>query len=148
MNWADTAVVIAGAEWYNEVKTDERADFMSKFVLRRIPSGFKFDLRASNGQTVATSEVYDTRAACVKGIESVRKSAPFAPAEDRTENTRPLSHPKFELYQDKAGQFRFRLKARNGKIIAVSEGYSSKAGCENGIQSVRENAQDAETVEE
>ena len=121
---------------------------MSKFVMRRIAAGFKFDLKATNGQTVATSEVYDTRAACLKGIESVRKCAIFAGIEDQTEDVRPLPHPKFELFQDKAGRYRFRLKARNGKVIAVSEGYVAKAGCENGIASVRENAPDAYFCEE
>ena len=120
---------------------------MSKFILRRISSGYKFDLKAANGQTVATSEVYDTRAACLKGIESVRNCALMAGVEDQTVDFRPLPHPKFELFQDKAGQFRFRLKARNGKIIAVSESYSTKAGCENGIESVRKNAPDGTTEE-
>lgn len=121
---------------------------MSKFAVRRIETGFKFDLRSSNGQTVATSEVYDTHAACLKGVDSVRKNAPLAPVEDLTEDCRVLPNPKFQLFRDKAGQFRFRLKARNGKVIAVSEGYASKSGCENGIQSVRENAPVAEVEEE
>jgi uncharacterized protein len=47
---------------------------------------------------------------------------------------------KFELYKDKSGEFRFRLKAGNGQVIAVSEGYSSKASALNGIESVKENA--------
>ena len=51
------------------------------------------------------------------------------------------------MYVDKAGEFRFRLKATNGQVIAVSEGYTSKAGCENGIESVKKNAADAEVVE-
>ncbi|TGM23530.1 YegP family protein [Leptospira levettii] len=50
---------------------------------------------------------------------------------------------KFEIYKDKAGEFRFRLKAANGEIIASSEGYSSKQACENGISSVKKNAADA-----
>ncbi|MDF3821558.1 YegP family protein [Leptospira sp. 96542] len=50
---------------------------------------------------------------------------------------------KFEIYKDKAGEFRFRLKAGNGEIIAVSEGYTSKKSCENGIESVKKNAADA-----
>lgn len=50
---------------------------------------------------------------------------------------------KFELYQDGRGEYRFRLKAGNGEIIAVSEGYKSKAGALNGIESVRSNAADA-----
>lgn len=54
---------------------------------------------------------------------------------------------KFELYKDKRGEFRFRLKAGNGEVIATSEGYSSKAGAKNGIESVRKNAPDAALVE-
>ncbi len=52
---------------------------------------------------------------------------------------------KFELYTDKAGQFRWRLKAGNSEIIATSEGYSSKAGAKNGIESVKTNAPGAAT---
>ncbi|RLP80676.1 DUF1508 domain-containing protein [Mycetocola lacteus] len=54
---------------------------------------------------------------------------------------------KFELYTDKAGEYRFRLKAGNGEIIAVSEGYASKSGALNGIDSVRRNAPDSPVVE-
>jgi len=52
---------------------------------------------------------------------------------------------KFELYKDKGSQFRFRLKAGNGEIIAVSEAYTAKAGALNGIESVKKNAADATT---
>lgn len=54
---------------------------------------------------------------------------------------------KFEWYQDKAGKFRFRLKASNGQVIAVGEAYESKAACLKGIESVRKNAADAAVVE-
>lgn len=54
---------------------------------------------------------------------------------------------KFELYKDKAGEYRFRLKAANGQTIAVSEGYSSKASALNGVESVKTNAPDAPVVE-
>lgn len=54
---------------------------------------------------------------------------------------------KFEYYQDKAGKFRFRLKAGNGEIIAVSEAYNSKDSCMNGIESVKKNAAEAPVVE-
>ena len=122
---------------------------MSKFVIRAVNSGVKFDLRAANGQTILTSEVYTTSAACRKGIASVAKNAPAAKLENQTEEGwKVLTNPKFELYRDKSGFFRFRLKARNGEIIAVSECYSGKAGCLNGIESVRKNAPDAEIMEE
>jgi len=58
-----------------------------------------------------------------------------------------LPEPVFEWYKDKAGKFRFRLKSANGEIIATSEGYSSKDGCVNGIESVKKNAPVAKVVE-
>jgi len=54
---------------------------------------------------------------------------------------------KFEIYIDKAGAFRFRLKAGNGEVIATSEAYTSKAGAKNGIASVQKNAPDAPTTD-
>lgn len=54
---------------------------------------------------------------------------------------------KFELYTDKSGEYRFRLKAGNGENILASEGYASKDGCMNGIESVKENSQDEEKFE-
>ena len=122
---------------------------MGKFVLRTTPGGFKFDLKAANGEVIATSEVYTTKDACVKGIASVTKNAPIAALEDQTaEGFEVKKHPKFEIYTDKAGEYRFRLKAKNGEIIASSEGYKQLASCENGVASVRKNVVDAETVTE
>ena len=122
---------------------------MSKFVIRTVSSGIKFDLKATNGQVIATSEVYTTEEACRKGIASVAKNAPVANVEDQTvENFEKAKCPKFEMYVDKAGEFRFRLKATNGQVIAVSEGYVAKKSCENGIESVKKNAVDAPIVEE
>ena len=117
---------------------------MSKFLIRMVTSGVKFDLKADNGETVATSEVYTTAAACRRGIDSVRKSAPTAAVEDRTESDfTPAAHPKFELYRDRAGAYRFRLKSGNGRVIAVSEGYAGKSGCLSGIESVKKSAAEA-----
>lgn len=122
---------------------------MGKFVMRRVAAGFRFDLRARNGEIIAASEVYASEAACKNGIESVRKNAGTARLEDRTaEGFQAVSNPKFELYADKRGAYRFRLKARNGEVIAFSEPYASKAACKSGIESVRRNAPDAETVTE
>ena len=122
---------------------------MGKFVIRKTATGTKFDLKAGNHEVIATSEVYSGKAACLKGVESVRKNAPVAGLEDQTaEETGKVTNPKFQLYRDKAGEFRFRLTARNGEIIAVSEGYKAKPSCLNGIESVRKNAADAEVVEQ
>lgn len=115
---------------------------MGKFVITHSATGFKFNLKATNGQTVATSEVYSTKAAAVAGAESVMKAAPEAKLADLIAGGE-ATNPKFELYQDKAGEFRFRLKATNGQIIAVSEGYKAIASCMNGIESVKKNAVDA-----
>ena len=122
---------------------------MGKFVVRKTNTGIKFDLKATNGQVIATSEVYNSSVACNNGIESVKKNAPVAAVENQTvEGFATEKNPKFEIYTDKAGEFRFRLKATNGQIIAVSEGYTTLANCENGVESVKKNAPDAEVVEE
>lgn len=121
---------------------------MGKYVIKNTKTGIKFDLKAGNGEIIANSEVYTTKAACLNGIESVKKNAPIAPVEDQTvENFEVCKNPKFEVYTDKAGEFRFRLKAKNGEIIATGEGYKAKKSCLNGIESIRKNA-DSEIVEE
>ena len=122
---------------------------MGKFVVKEVKSGIKFNLKAGNGEIIATSEVYSSEDACMNGIASVKKNAPVAAIEDQTvANFEVQKHPKFEVYTDKAGEFRFRLKATNGQIIAVGEGYKAKAGCLNGIASIVKNAPDAEIVKE
>lgn len=119
---------------------------MGKFVVKETATGFKFDLKAGNGEVIATSEVYASEAACLNGIESTRKSCEGGIEDQTVTPVVEVKHPKFEMYEDKAGEFRFRLKARNGEIIAVSEGYKAKAGCLNGIESVKKNAPEAEVV--
>ena len=122
---------------------------MGKFVIRKTNTGIKFDLKAGNGEVIATSEVYASEAACKNGVESVKKNAPVAAVENQTvEGYAAEKHPKFEVYTDKAGEFRFRLKAPNGQVIAVSEGYKAIASCLNGIESVKKNAPEAAVVEE
>ncbi|MBR5571458.1 MAG: YegP family protein [Oscillospiraceae bacterium] len=122
---------------------------MGKFVVKETKTGFVFNLKAGNGEVIAVSEVYSSEAACMKGIESVRKNAVEAKVEDQTvAEVVAVTNPKFEVYTDKAGEFRFRLKARNGEPIAASEGYKAKASCMNGIESVRKNAPDADVVKE
>ena len=120
---------------------------MGKFVVFKGKNDqFRFNLKAGNGEVIATSESYSSLSSCRNGIESVRKNA-LAPIEDQTAGDE-LKNPKYELYQDKAGEYRFRLKAANGEIIAVGEGYTTKANCKNGIASIGRNAPDAEVVEE
>lgn len=122
---------------------------MGKFVVRKVKTGTMFNLKAGNGEVIATSEVYNSEAACMKGIASVVRNAPIAALENQTEEGFAKEKcPKFEVYMDKAGEFRFRLKATNGQIIAVSESYTKLSSCLNGIESVRKNAAENNIVKE
>lgn len=117
---------------------------MGKFVVFTSENGMRFHLRAGNGETIATSEVYTTMASCRSGMESIRKCAPKAKLEDLlTEKKTAVSNPKFQIFLDKGGAYRFRLRARNGQVIASSQPYTSRDACLTGIDSVRVNALDA-----
>ena len=122
---------------------------MGKFIIKQAKSGPMFNLKARNGEIIGTSEVYSSVDGCKNGIASVQKNAPIAGLEDQTKETfEKVPNPKFELYKDKSGEFRFRLKAGNGEIILTGESYVSKDGCKNGIASIRKNAVDSVIVEE
>ena len=121
---------------------------MGNFILKEPEKTVHFNLVASNGEVIGSSQNYSTKDGCMNGIESVRKNAEAAKVEDQTvEGFETETNPKFEIYEDKAGEFRFRLKARNGEIILSSEGYKAKASCKNGIESVRKNASEAKVEE-
>lgn len=121
---------------------------MGKFVIKSSDAGCRFNLVAGNGQIIGTSQVYKSVDACKNGIESVKTNASAAGIEDQTkEGFKKLANPKFEVYKDKGGEFRFRLTAKNGQNILASEGYTQLTGCMNGIESVKKNAPGAETVE-
>lgn len=108
---------------------------MGKFVITKRKNGeFQFNLKAGNGQTILSSEGYTTMAACKNGIESVKKNA--------------VEDARYERKEAKNGAPYFNLKAGNGQVIGLSEMYSSVAACENGIESVKKNAPDAEVVDE
>ena len=119
---------------------------MGKFVIKTGKTGVRFNLLAGNGQVIGTSEIYKADASCLNGIESVRKCSAGGIQDLTVEDSEKVKHPKFEVFLDKAGEFRFRLKARNGEIILASEGYKDKKSCLNGIESVKKNAPDAEVV--
>lgn len=119
---------------------------MGKFVIRETPTGIKFDLRTDEEEVVATSEVYSGEAACREGVDSV-KICSTGEIEDRTADPiEEKKHPKFELYLDRADNFRFRLKARNGKVIATSKPFPNKDDCLAGIKKVKLNAPSAAVV--
>ena len=117
-----------------------------KFVVITAKNGeYTFNLKASNGEVILTaSETYTTMSACENGIASVKKNSSVH-IEDQTRDE-SQKHPKYELYKDKGGEFRFRLKAANGEIIGKSEGYKAKASAKKGIASIAKNAPDAPIV--
>jgi len=111
---------------------------MGRFIIRKLKDGMKFDLAAANREIIASSEIYNSRASCMKGISSVIKNSLAASIEDQTvKNFNKSINPKFEIFKDDAGLFRFQLKAKNGQVIISSEGYKAKASCKNGIESVK-----------
>ncbi len=120
---------------------------MGKFVIHTVKTGYTFDLRARNGETITTSEVYKTVALCRSGIETIRRNAEAAAIEDKTAKKKEASEdPKFEVYRDNSDRFRFRFTAADGEVVAASGTYNSKASCLNGIESVKSNAVDADIL--
>ncbi|CZE46009.1 YegP family protein [Campylobacter geochelonis] len=113
---------------------------MSRFIIKSAKDGVKFDLEI-NTHVVCTSQVYKSLNGCQNGIESVKKNASLHKVDDLTiEEKAQLSNPKFEVYQDKAGGFRFRLKASNGQIVAVSEDFKAKEDCLKVIELIAKEA--------
>lgn len=110
------------------------------YRIRKTRTGYRFELIASNGEFLTASEVYSSLDSCTNGIKSVQKNAQ-SPVEDQTEEGyESVRNPKYEVYVDKAGEFRFRLKLMNGQIVAVSEGYKTKNACLTAIERVKASA--------
>ena len=107
---------------------------MSKFEIYTDKAGeFRFRLKASNGQAILSSQGYKAKASCKNGIESVRKNS--------------QNDDLFERMESKSGKFHFNLKSANSQVIGTSQMYASKSSMENGVDSVRKNAPDAEVIE-
>jgi uncharacterized protein len=105
-----------------------------KFEIKSGKTGkFRFNLKASNGQIILTSEAYESRSACTKGITSVKNNA--------------QNDKRFERKTAKDGSSYFVLKASNGEPIGKSEMYTTTKAMENGIASVGKNAPDAPVVD-
>lgn len=109
----------------------------AKYQLYKDKAGkYRFRLVAENGRNIVFGEAYERRKSCLNGIESVGKNRGSA-IEDTTIDSPKIPFPKYQILLDKAGEYRFNLSASNGEIIAISEGYSSKKSCLNGIETVR-----------
>jgi uncharacterized protein len=106
---------------------------MGRFVLEQRGDQWFFNLQAGNYEPILHSEMYESKAAALNGIESVQKNSQRDGA--------------FELQTAKDGQFYFVLKSTNGQVVGKSEMYRSESGRDNGVESVKQNSQGAETVE-
>lgn len=107
---------------------------MGRFQLTQKGTQWHFDLQAGNYEPILHSEMYETKAAALNGIESVRKNSARTGA--------------FETKVAKNDQYHFVLKSTNGQVVGQSELYKTEASCKNGIASVIKNAPDAEIVED
>ena len=116
---------------------------MRKYQVYRDVSGkYRFRLRAENSKIVAVGQAYEQYAYCIKGIQSIQANC-GAEIEDLTAQATRIPNPKYQIFYDANCGYRFHLNARNGEIIAASEGYETKEGCLNGVEAVRKSC-DAE----
>ena len=125
----------------------EQAD--GKWEINRAKDGrYFFALYASNHTVIAYSQVYSSTTAVTTGINSVIANAAKAETEDTTlKKSVSLPCPKWEIYLDKAGEYRFRLYAPNGLIVChASHGYATKGGCKGGIESIKRFASEEASV--
>lgn len=107
---------------------------------------FVFNLYAANGVIIATSQAYSSAQRAMTGIKSVMTNAATSEIEDLTLK-KPVTraYPKWEIYIDRAGEYRFRLHATNANCICHAKaGYATKASCKRGIESIIRLAEDAE----
>lgn len=120
--------------------------FGGSFEIKKSKDGrFVFNLYAKNRVIVATSQIYSSAQSAITGINSVIANAEKATVEDQTLKAfTPQSFPKWEIYIDKAGQFRFRLLATNGSCVCHSQGYTQKSTCKKGIESIIRTVKNAE----
>ena len=115
-----------------------------QFEVREAVNGQSyFVLKAKNGAIIGKSETYKSKAGLENGIASVMKNAAASELEDLTAADAPKRNAEFELYNSKSGDYLFRLRAKNGEILFVSEGYSSKAAAKNGMEAIIELAKEA-----
>ncbi len=130
-----------------EVKPLENNAYTGKFEINRSKDGkkFFFNLYASNKVGIATSQMYSSAQSALNGIKSVIANAGKAPIEDQSlKKYEELPYPKWEIYIDNGGKYRFRLNASNGSCVCHSQGYTTKNACKNGIDSIIRSSQNAE----
>lgn len=123
----------------------------AKFVYRKTEKGnYVYKLYSSNYRVIAIGgEPYSSLTAMKTGINSIIKNAADAPIEDQTlKKVVEQKCPKWEIYLDAKGEYRFRLKASNGNIVCITnDGYLSKPACKNGMQAIAKAAANSEIVQ-
>jgi uncharacterized protein YegP (UPF0339 family) len=119
---------------YLQRKPTLKQKIMGKFEIKTRKNGeFQFNLKATNGQVILTSEGYKTKASCLNGVESVKKNC--------------QDEKRFEIKEASNGKPYFNLMATNGQIIGSSQMYANTVNMKNGIASVMKNAPDAPIVD-
>ena len=121
---------------------------MGEYIIKKTSNdGFVFNIVANNKEIIGTSQTYKSKAAAKVGIESIKKNANVEIEDQTLQKYEEKKNPKWEIYLDKANEYRFRLKAINGEIIIASQGYTAKSSAKNGIDSIRRNA-DSDIIDE
>ena len=126
---------------------EEKKTYTGRFEINRSKSGeqFFFNLYAANKVGICTSQMYASASSALHGVQSVINFAATAPIEDQTlKDWEKITYPKWEIYLDKGGKYRFRLSANNGSCICHSQGYTTKNACKNGINSIIRSSRDPE----
>ena len=120
-------------------KSSGRKARIGTFDIKKAKDGrYVFNLYNANHIIIATSQIYSSAQSALGGVKSVIANAPKAATEDTTlKNPSAQSFPKWEIYIDKAGEYRFRLYATNGSCICHAKaGYATKSNCKRGIDSI------------
>lgn len=134
-----------GKELYEKL---QRKESPGTFKIKTTPSGYRFNFVASNGEVLSVSELYSTLESCLNGIKSVQANSE-AEIENQTETDyTAIRYPKYEVYVDKFGEYRFRLRARNGAIIVVSSGFREMSACINTINKMKVAVPSSDVVKE
>ena len=116
------------------VNQPQKQKNMGKFEITSRKNGeFQFNLKATNGQVILTSQGYATKATCLNGVESVKKNS--------------QDEKRFEIKEASNGKPYFNLMATNGQVIGSSQMYANEVNMKNGIASVMKNAATAEIVD-
>ncbi len=127
--------------------TEITEGYTGKFEINKSKDGkkFFFNLYASNKVGIASSQMYSSSQGALNGVKSVIANAPIVPIEDQSlKKYEALPYPKWEIYVDNGGKYRFRLSASNGSCVCHSQGYTTKAACKNGIESIIRSSKNAE----